>query len=712
MIAGFLFAVGFISILSQTALLRELSVAFYGVELIYTLAIGIWLLCSACGAMLRRRRKQPSPFGIHLLFWLLAVSIPVDIAFIRSVRLLFSAVPGGYLPLHIQIIAVFVSLLPAGLLLGLLFQWAAKAYVAGAKSLATAYAIESLGGLAGGVCATLLLKLGWQNFSIALLCALIGAGISFPVLYKKGAVWLRVAAVTLAAVLIALACKTSSLDRFMTSWVHPGLVRTQDTPYSRITVVSRQGQTSVFENDALLFDTESTRAEEFVHLAALQHENPRKVLVLGGGIEGTIREVLQHSPESADYVEQNPAIIDIISPGLPREFQDSLRAPNVRIIHADPRRFLKKASPYDLILIGMPEPSSGQANRFYTLEFFRQCYSRLNEHGIVAFSLQSSENLWTPQLTRRMVSIYRTARSVFPEVIFIPGTTNVVIGSRARLTRDPAVLAARLQARGIRARIVSANFLQYVFTNDRFQEIAKTLEPGIAPINTDARPICYQYTLMIWLSKFVPFHVLPDLQMPGWSNGRKALWVIALGLPAVLLMFTSWPIRRTILTGIAGFAGMVLETVLILYYQTKNGILFQDIGILLTGFMAGLALGAFTITRARRLLSRGGGLALLLAFTAFCAAVGAQIGSDRDAGLLKVLGFLVLSGFFVACLFAYASLRADADQAVAVSPLYAADLIGGCMGSIVASLVLAPLAGLAWTAYWMIPVTIISALLI
>jgi len=119
---GYLFAVGFISILAQAVLLRELSVAFYGVELIYTLALGGWLFCSACGSMLRRKTKSPSFSSIQFLFLLLSISIPVDVAFIRSIRLLFSDVPGGYLPLHTQIGVVCVSLLPAGLLLGLLFQ--------------------------------------------------------------------------------------------------------------------------------------------------------------------------------------------------------------------------------------------------------------------------------------------------------------------------------------------------------------------------------------------------------------------------------------------------------------------------------------------------------------------------------------------------------------------------------------------------------------
>ena len=709
---GYLFAVGFVSILAQTVLLRELSVAFYGVELIYTLALGVWLFCSACGAMLRRQTKSPSYFSIEFLFLLLSISIPVDVAFIRSVRLLFSNVPGGYLPLHTQIGIVCVSLLPAGLLLGLLFQWAAKAYIAGTKSLATAYGIESLGGLAGGICATLFLKFGCQNFFIALLCAGAAAGSSLLNYRRSSSRCLRLAAMIAIGILITLAWKSPLLDRLMTSWTHRNLVETRDTPYSRITVVSRDGQTSVFENDALLFDSEGTRAEEFVHPAALQHPNPQKVLVLGGGIEGTVREVLLHSPASVDYVEQNPALIRVVAKYLPLDIQNSLRAANVRVIYDDPRRFLNRASSYDLILVGMPEPTSGQTNRFYTREFFRQCYLKLNAQGVVAFSLQSSENFWTPLLTRRMVSIYRAARSVFPEVIFIPGSTNVVVGSMDRLPKDPSIQIARLETRGIRARIVSAKFLRYIYTNDRFREISRILESGTAPVNTDIRPICYQYTILIWLSKFLPSSMLWDFPFPELSGGRKIFILVVLSLPFLLLIRSPWPIKRTVLTGMAGFAGMALETILLLHYQTKNGILFQDIGMLLTGFMAGLALGAFTFARMRHPISRGFGIALLAGFAGLSAVIGLKINAGGEAGLLEILGLLALTGFFVSGVFAFAGLRAVSDQWKVIRPLYAADLIGGCIGSILASLALAPLAGLAGTAYWMIPAALLSLLLL
>jgi hypothetical protein len=277
---------------------------------------------------------------------------------------------------------------------------------------------------------------------------------------------------------------------------------------------------------------------------------------------------------------------------------------------------------------------------------------------------------------------------------------------------DLSVQVARLENRRIRARIISAKFLRYAYTNDRFGEISRILESGTAPVNTDTRPICYQYTILIWLSKFVPSSILWDFSFPELSGGRKTFILVVLSLPFLLLMRSSWSIKRTVLTGMAGFAGMVLETILLLHYQTKHGILFQDIGILLTGFMGGLALGAFAFARMQYRISKGFGIALFAGFAGLSAVIGLEISSGSDAGLLEILGLLALTGFFVSGVFAFAGLYAAGDQGEVIAPLYAADMIGGCMGSVLASLVLAPLAGLAGTAYGLIPAALLSVLLL
>jgi uncharacterized protein YfiM (DUF2279 family) len=333
---------------------------------------------------------------------------------------------------------------------------------------------------------------------------------------------------------------------------------------------------------------------------------------------------------------------------------------------------------------------------------------------VIAFSLQSSENFWTPLLTRRMVSIYRAVQTSFQDVVVVPGQTNILIASADRLERDPSILAARLHARGIKARLVSAEFIRYRYTNDRFGEVAAALESGQAPVNTDARPICYQYTVLIWLSKFLPSFKFRDFSFFGLQDSRKAVLglLLALSLAALPLVRARWTVRRTVLAGMAGFAGMVLETILVLHYQMKNGILYQDVGILLTGFMAGLAWGAMTAAKIPQRRQRTMGLAMMLGFVLLSAAIGLAINAGWNSGMAQVLAFLIAAGFLVAGIFAYASLRDAYDQRTVVTPLYSSDLLGGCLGSLVASLFLAPIAGLGAAAHLMVPVAMLSALLL
>ena len=63
----YLLSIGLISILGQVILLRELNVSFYGVELIYLFALGIWLFWTAVGViagpLAAAPARLPSPGG-------------------------------------------------------------------------------------------------------------------------------------------------------------------------------------------------------------------------------------------------------------------------------------------------------------------------------------------------------------------------------------------------------------------------------------------------------------------------------------------------------------------------------------------------------------------------------------------------------------------------------------------------------------------------
>lgn len=717
-----LIVVGFLSLLSQVVLLRELNVASYGVELVYPLGLAAWLFWTAAGALIHHRLLRPSSTGVACLLILLAVVLPLDVAFLRYSRILAAGVPGAYLPLLHQLAILAASLLPVGLLLGLLFQWAARLFIAGRRTLALAYSVESAGAVVGGLAATLLLAAGVQNFTTTLACSIVSALAALCV-PRPGRILLQGAAALTVLGLIGVLVRAGQIDRAMTSWNHSGLLASRDSPYGRVTVTRLEEQLSVFENDALVFDTQGTAAEEFTHLAALQHPGPRNILVLGSGISGIVGEALEHGPSKLRTVELNRVLMETASPHLPEDLRAPLRSPAVEETFADPRKFLRNASGFDLILVAMPDPSSGQANRFYTREFFALCRRCLDPDGIVAFRLASAENLLTPPMERRLASICCAARASFTELLALPlpGNTIVFLASQRGLSRDPRLLEQRFEERGITARLVSPPYLEYVITNDRLEPINNQALRDDVPANTDSQPICYQYTILNWLSRFVPSAALVDVTTSLREASRSmAVWGALLAvIPGLFILARLRPgLRRALLAATAGFVGMILESVLILHYQMKSGVLYQDIGFLLMVFMVGLAAGALTIDRlgsrqrrsgpgegargigqrrgecAGRSLPRRWGVLLVCGCALLAAGVAAAVDSGLLAGLPGCSAGLAAAGFFVGGIFAYASLHGIEDQEAVVSPLYAADLAGGCVAAVAGTLVAIPALGL------------------
>jgi hypothetical protein len=113
-------------------------------------------------------------------------------------------------------------------------------------------------------------------------------------------------------------------------------------------------------------------------------------------------------------------------------------------------------------------------------------------------------------------------------------------------------------------------------------------------------------------------------------------------------------------------------------------------------FMGGLALGAWGLERLMLRAGRGrfAGALTLVALAALGLACAALLRAGAGGGLVGTGALLFVCGFLVAAAFAYAVLRGAPDGGAVIGPVYAADLLGGCAGSLVASLVAIPMLGL------------------
>lgn len=706
------FTIGLVSLLGQIVLLRELSVATYGVELIYLLGMACWLIGSSLGAGLGRRRSAAGYFTVLWIFLLYSLLLPLDIVFLRLSRWLLGGVTGAFLPFHLQMLTLVMSVIPLSFLMGMAFQRAASIWIAESSktnALARAYGWECVGSVAAGGLATLAPLFHVPNFLTCLCCA------SFPLLLIFYRLWpfkkiqfVSAGAVLLAVIFVVLAVFVRPIDLWTSGFNHPFLKAVADTPYGRIAVTSMEGQTTVFENDSVSFETESNSAEELVHTIALQHAAPRSVLLLGGGLEGLVEEIMKYGTvQTIDYVELNQELIHTTLPFLTNERRKALANQRVSIIHEDPRRFLRSSfKKYDLILVAMPEPSSGQTNRFYTKEFFQLCRLRLLASGVLGFRLSASENFWSQQLIARNRAIVSAVREVFQDVMVLPGSINLVLAGD-QLTTNTGLLAQRYEAAGLVNQLVIPQYLQYLMGNDRFQEVAGHMgKAGVAAlINTDKMPVCYSLTIRLWLSRFFPSILTTAGQLT--TSGSyfvggiplpylQALAVV-LGLAVLFRILKGWKVvARAGIMCWAAFWSAVLETVLLLQYQVASGALYGELGLLLMVLMVGMSIGAmvFEVITPSRLW--GAMLISAMTCTGLLTAWGVNMGFLR--GFWSVGSLMLLCGFLLAGVFAY--LSHDRLQERLVAPLYTADLVGGAIGTVFAVLYAIPFWGLDQTAFF------------
>jgi hypothetical protein len=131
---------------------------------------------------------------------------------------------------------------------------------------------------------------------------------------------------------------------------------------------------------------------------------------------------------------------------------------------------------------------------------------------------------------------------------------------------------------------------------------------------------------------------------------------------------------------------------LLLRFQSVRGALFEDLGLLVTAFMAGLAAGSASVQRLAPYPRPRMGRALLIALAVLALLLAASLRLGVGGGLFTALPALAATGALVGGLLAETSAPGAAPESTIT--LYAADLAGACLGS-VACLLLVPVLGLA-----------------
>jgi spermidine synthase len=135
---------------------------------------------------------------------------------------------------------------------------------------------------------------------------------------------------------------------------------------------------------------QTTEADEFIyhemlaHVPILAHGQVRRVLIIGGGDGGLLREVARHrAVEQITMVEIDPSVTEMSKQYLPNHSQGAFDDPRLRLVFADGARFVAEdAGRYDVIIVDSTDPV-GPGEVLFERPFYRDCKARLAPGGVI-----------------------------------------------------------------------------------------------------------------------------------------------------------------------------------------------------------------------------------------------------------------------------------------------------------------------------------------
>ncbi|MDA8212761.1 MAG: polyamine aminopropyltransferase [Clostridia bacterium] len=169
-------------------------------------------------------------------------------------------------------------------------------------------------------------------------------------------------------------------------------LHTEKSEFQDIAVIDTVEFGRMLTLDGLVMTTirdEFVYHEMITHLALNTHANPKKVLVVGGGDGGAIREIIKHpAVEKATLVEIDGRVIEVSKQYLP-EIAGALGDPKVEVLVDDGIKHLAdKADTYDVICIDSTDPI-GPAEGLFAADFYQSVYRSLKEDGIMVAQTES-----------------------------------------------------------------------------------------------------------------------------------------------------------------------------------------------------------------------------------------------------------------------------------------------------------------------------------
>ncbi len=247
-----------------------------------------------------------------------------------------------------------------------------------------------------------------------------------------------------------------TLDQSWFTEIHPatgsafslklaGTLHDVQSPWQRVAVHATEAFGNLMAIDGYMMLTSRDNFlyhEMMVHPALFTHPNPRRILIVGGGDCGTLREVLKHpditTATQVDIDEEVTRAAQIHFPELCAANSD----PRAQLRFADGIAWVKSTEPgnYDVIIVDSTDPV-GPAEGLFAEPFLRDCHRALGPDGLLV--QQSESPLF--HLDGILLPLHRALRAAgfndahtlhFPQCVYPSGWWSATLACKTGQVRD------------------------------------------------------------------------------------------------------------------------------------------------------------------------------------------------------------------------------------------------------------------------------------
>jgi spermidine synthase len=710
------FMFGSVSLLAQVILIRRLLAVFYGNELTVGALFAGWMLWFGVGGLAfagRAGRSRRPETGLAVIMFLSVFAFTASSAATWLTCRIFGISAGAMAGFGTILMAGFALSAPVCVLLGAGFNYAAASFEPGERNLIRLYLYEALGAGGAGI---LSLAIAGRVSAVAqiLFCGMLFAAAG--VILLEGRREKLVAGILSGIIFGALLLFSGRIENYLVTARWPGqeVLVEKESRYSTITVTRRGEQTSFWLDGFLEFSHPDPATVEYpIHLPLSMCPDPDRVLLVGGGLAGAGDELLKYPVSELVYVQVDGELTGLEQKYLPG-YERLSKDPRVKIVSRDAWIFLREnRTRFDAMILNFSSPGTANLNRYYTREFFELAKRNLNPEGVLGLSAGGAGNYLSDAQAALLANTAKTLGQVFPKIAVLPLAQNYLVGSMRSpwVSEDPDEIMARLKTRGITTRYVREYFLAQDLSAERRQSVKERLAPfmGLAP-NTSLRPSGYYLSSLLWLEQASPEQRSAIKKI--LSAGRAPMYValaLIFGLGLVLVFWRGVNSFAGLSIFCAGFAGIASELVLLLAFQAAYGHVFYFVGLLVSMFMAGLALGAWLFERFRPVFERRALLSMVLVLSGEAVSVLLcragiylllEIGLGPVSTLFLISALMILVAVFSALCFGCSAhlfkSKSGSGTGASAGWINGWDHFGACLGAFAVSAFMVPVLGLGF----------------